>query len=193
MTAPPWSTTSAAADRPCLARLSFSARSGVLLQLFLRSARKLAVGLHRRCDDRVPAQTATVLALGGSSVTSFGDIVRTDGRTSVPDRRTPPSPDRRGRSGYGRRVGVAADDGHRPRRRDERRLLAAVPADMDDRADHGCYDARPRLDTDLLGLDDNPITNVNHWHLQTLGTATGFYPRSGDRPGFSPSGWDGAQ
>jgi hypothetical protein len=108
-------------------------------------------------------------------VTSVGDIVRTDGKDFSCGPTGPDIAARRGRSGFGWQVGVAADDGHRPCRRDERRLLAAVPAHVDDRADHGCYDAGPRLDTDLLGLDNNPITNVNHWHLQTLGTTTRFY------------------
>jgi hypothetical protein len=47
---------------------------------------------------------------------------------------------------------------------------------MDDRAFDCCYDPSPRLDAHLLGFDDNPITNLNHWRLQTLGTTAGLYP-----------------
>ena len=63
---------------------------------------------------------------------------------------------------------------------------------MDDRAFDCCYDAGPRLDADLLGFDDNPITNLSHGRLQTLGTTAELYPSvrwPGEGSPYAWSGW----
>jgi hypothetical protein len=58
--------------------------------------------------------------------------------------------------------------------RNERRLLAAIPADVKELAVGPRYDPRLRRLTNPLRFEDNPITDLNHGVPPNLGLRVGM-------------------